>query len=107
MGRLGPAPSSEGVTGGDAQQPGPQRSRIAERPDTLPGGHHGVEHDLLGIGVAVQDVEGDALKQASVFVEQALERLRMPCAQVVDQLLVQLTPAAISTDTEAPTAPNG
>jgi hypothetical protein len=52
-------------------------------------------------------VEGDALKQASVFVEQALERLRMPCAQIVDQLLVQLTPAAISTDTEAPTAPNG
>jgi len=39
-------------------------------------------------------VKGDALKQASILVEQALERLRMPRAQVVNQLLVQLTPDA-------------
>ena len=89
------------MTSRDAQQPGSQSCRVAEGSDALPGGHHGVDHDLLGIGVAAQDVEGDALKQASVLVEQALERLRMPRAQVADQLLVQLTPTAISTDTDA------
>jgi hypothetical protein len=44
--------------------------------------------------VAAKDVEGDGLKQASVLVQQALDRLRMPRAQIVDQLFVQLTPAA-------------
>jgi len=39
-------------------------------------------------------VKRDGLKQASVLVEQPLDRLRMPRAQVVDQLFVQLTPDA-------------
>jgi hypothetical protein len=94
------------VTRGDAQQPGPQSGRLAKCPDPLPRGDHGVDHDLLGIVVAAQDVEGDALKQASVLVEQPLDRFRMPRAQVVDQLLVQLTPDAC-TDREAATARNG
>jgi hypothetical protein len=40
----------------------------------------------------VRRMEGDALKQASVLIEQALDRLGMPPAQVVDQPLAQLRP---------------
>jgi len=89
------AASRQGLPRRDAQQPRPQRGRIAKRPDSLPGTDHGVDHDLLGIGVAAQDVEGDALNQAPVLFEQPLDRLRVPGSQVLDQPLVQLTPAVV------------
>jgi len=64
----------------------------------LPGADHGVDHDLLGIGVAAQDVEGDALNQAPVLIEQQLDRVRVPRSQVIDQPLVQITPSCAVTD---------
>jgi hypothetical protein len=68
----------------------------------MPGGHHGVDHDLLGIGVVTEDVVGDGLEQAPVLVEQTLDGVGTSGSQVVDQPLAQLTPAARSPIKRAP-----
>ena len=56
--------------------------------------------------MAAQDVESDGLNEASVVVEQLLDRFWTPRAQGVDELLVQFTPDG-STDTDAMATLNG
>lgn len=76
------AASGQGVTGSDAEQPGPQRTIVAQVGSSSPGGDQGVHHDLLRVGVVADDQEGDPGQLTAVGVEQLTDDVGSLSAQV-------------------------
>lgn len=76
------AASGQGVTGGDAQQPGPQGTVVAQVGRSSPGGDQGVHHDLFRIGVVADDEEGDPRQLTAVGVEHLTDDVRSLSTQV-------------------------
>ncbi len=62
---------------GDRDQPGPERSRVAQPLQAVEGPDHGLLRDVVHVGVAVQRPAGDVVDQREPGRDQRLARLRV------------------------------
>ena len=81
-----PRPSlhPEGVVGGDAQEPRPQRALVTDVAAPFERGEQRLDDDVLGRGPVAQDEVGDALELPPVGLEQVSQRLGSTPANGLD-----------------------
>src|SRR5215831_690440 len=77
-------PLDQRCVGGDAIEPRAEGGPALERIDFPVEGEESILHDLLGIGVASRDADGDSIEPRSILRDETLQRGRIPGAQAVD-----------------------
>jgi hypothetical protein len=62
------------LTDGHSDQPGPERTRIAQVPHVADDPQHGLLDNIVDVGVAVQGPPDDVVNQRQVFGQQVVQR---------------------------------